>query len=72
MDQRLIELERWDAAHSALREAVKRIKGLSGNDMYERAWQRAIERLQELDSELDREPKPHAILVRQRIEPILG
>lgn len=42
---RMIELERADAARKALEEASDRIAKLDGNEIYQRAWKRAIEAL---------------------------
>lgn len=39
--QRLIELERTDAARRALEEAASKIEGQAGNSVYVAAWRRA-------------------------------
>lgn len=42
---RRIELERADAARAALEEGITRISNLDGNEIYQRAWRRALEAL---------------------------
>jgi hypothetical protein len=40
--QRLIELERADAAKKAVDEAVRRVERLDGNPLYQKAWKVAV------------------------------
>jgi hypothetical protein len=49
--QRMVELERGDAARKAIDDAIKRIEGLEGNyrnDIYRKAWKVAVAALRSM------------------------
>lgn len=45
---RLIELERTDAARKALERAAEAVEKRSGNDVYQRAWKAAARLIRSL------------------------